>query len=643
MLQQEEELAKQKQQQQQELQQQKQQQQQKQIQQQKMVIEQQQERLEQNKMEVEFSQQQHVRFEREPTEVDEEDSCPPDLEAVELQPQQVHQQPEPQQVHQAPPPPSVPQQQDPFAGLDPTSDLVRNLAIAIKTSMETYKGQGGTYEPSADELIDVLKNLENLAAQNPALYRAIVDQIKGNNEQAPQTNGHQEVMEHHEQQGFSEVDQQQQSVVYEEHYQESGEINGVEQVDHAAVMEHDQMPSVQVEQKSPEQIKQEQKEAKVQAEVDREHEENMRALREKKKREKEPPPPPKTITVMAGARNRPSWPIAPGIANANIPRVIELTSAGENDEELMKSRIEVAQAAGLKHVEVIHGDETFYPMPMKDYDYPWSGSLRPVSNKPMNKGRGGREDPEAGGSPWAGSLRHVDKNKMSKKKKKVNDDDMYGSAPWMGTLRHVKHENKVTASMPKPQFKRYPDEDAPNPFEGMGGRDAKPVWPLTPAAVLSQSEPGEEQEMRKHARQFEDVERITAGLRETRTVSSALLKALMPKLLKEHESKYEPLGHDETFKIMEEILAMQIGLNTTGMVEDNDEADQIIKAICHGEIDNKVYSQMADDLENAAQLKRKEQKTKKKKKKPKTGDAPKSASELESSSSANLVSSATEA
>ncbi len=29
----------------------------------------------------------------------------------------------------------------------------------------------------------------------------------------------------------------------------------------------------------------------------------------------------------------------------------------------------------------------------------------------------------------------------------------------------------------------------------------------------------------------------------------------------EHESKYEALGHDESFKIMEEILAMQIGLN----------------------------------------------------------------------------------
>merc|ERR1711936_689736 len=40
------------------------------------------------------------------------------------------------------------------------------------------------YEPSADELIDVLKNLENLAAGNPALYRSIVDQIKGSTQVA---------------------------------------------------------------------------------------------------------------------------------------------------------------------------------------------------------------------------------------------------------------------------------------------------------------------------------------------------------------------------------------------------------------------------------------------------------------------------
>lgn len=39
-------------------------------------------------------------------------------------------------------------------------------------------GQEAGYEPSADELIDVLKNLENLAAADPQLYRTIVDQIK---------------------------------------------------------------------------------------------------------------------------------------------------------------------------------------------------------------------------------------------------------------------------------------------------------------------------------------------------------------------------------------------------------------------------------------------------------------------------------
>ena len=57
-------------------------------------------------------------------------------------------------------------------------NTLKNIQYLLQTSMETYKGEG-TYEPSADELIDVLKNLENLAAINPALYRAIVDQIKG--------------------------------------------------------------------------------------------------------------------------------------------------------------------------------------------------------------------------------------------------------------------------------------------------------------------------------------------------------------------------------------------------------------------------------------------------------------------------------
>jgi len=46
-----------------------------------------------------------------------------------------------------------------------------------QTSMGGY-GDNQGYEPSADELIEVLKNLENLAAADPGLYRTIVDQIK---------------------------------------------------------------------------------------------------------------------------------------------------------------------------------------------------------------------------------------------------------------------------------------------------------------------------------------------------------------------------------------------------------------------------------------------------------------------------------
>merc|ERR1711892_1103148 len=54
--------------------------------------------------------------------------------------------------------------------------------------MGQFGDQG--YEPSADELIDVLKNLENLAAGNPDLYRSIVDQIKGSTQVSFEQNQH---------------------------------------------------------------------------------------------------------------------------------------------------------------------------------------------------------------------------------------------------------------------------------------------------------------------------------------------------------------------------------------------------------------------------------------------------------------------
>ena len=56
---------------------------------------------------------------------------------------------------------------------------VRLLYQYFQSEMErNSSGSGAGFEPSADELIEVLKNLENLAASNPPLYKAIVEQIK---------------------------------------------------------------------------------------------------------------------------------------------------------------------------------------------------------------------------------------------------------------------------------------------------------------------------------------------------------------------------------------------------------------------------------------------------------------------------------
>ena len=47
------------------------------------------------------------------------------------------------------------------------------------------------------------------------------------------------------------------------------------------------------------------------------------------------------------------------------------------------------------------------------------------------------------------------------------------------------HDNKVTKDfgVNKFQSKRYPDEDAGNPFEATGGCKARPAFPVTPASI----------------------------------------------------------------------------------------------------------------------------------------------------------------
>ena len=76
---------------------------------------------------------------------------------------------------------------------------------------------------------------------------------------------------------------------------------------------------------------------------------------------------------------------------------------------------------------------------------------------------------------------------------------------------------------------------------------------------------------------------------------------MFSKLLKEHQSKYQPLEEGESMRIMEEILTMKMGLDKVG-AEDSEEANRMIQAIEQGEIDKSVYSQMADDLEKAVRL-----------------------------------------
>jgi len=585
---------------------------------------------------------------------DEEDfSGPPALETIEVQQQQLQQEREQNLVQQEEQISQFVEQNVSGEQQEFNQAIVRELAIAIKESMQNYQEMGENFEPSADELIDVLKNLENLAAINPALYRAIVDQIKtptasyesGSNEQQQQQNGYGE-------QPTNGVHDQEVPIDDQAYEEVNNHVSGEDVVDlqnglqngHAEVDQVDRSEPMQQEMtgppKSQEELKKEQQQELIRQQVEQEHEEQMRQLKQRKKKQATPPPPPKTITVMAGSRSKAAWPIAPGSGSGVRPVQVELTSgSSEYQEEMEKNRREVAEAAGLKHVEIINGDEGFYPEPMKDYDYPWAGSLKPVSNK-LGRQQPARRVEDAGHTPWAGSLRHVNQKGRRQKKEDSDDDDLYGTAPWMGTLRHVTHENMVARTIkPTPKFKKYPDEDAPNPFKGMQGRNAAPKYPLTPAAVFLPPEEGGAKE--ENVMEAEQVDRIRSNLRETRTVSSSLLKVLMPKLLKEHESKYEPLGHDESFNIMEEILAMQIGLSADQKVEDNDEAEQIIRAITHGEIDHSVYSQMADDLESAAQEKRKEKKTGKKVKKgtgkKKTKKASESGTSVEPSASESTI------
>merc|ERR1719382_1067417 len=480
-------------------------------------------------------------------------------------------------------------------------------------------GQDSGYEPSADELIEVLKNLENLAAADPQLYRTIVDQIKGGamggffqqatsgNGQASQYEQQMYEQQQREAQIYEQQQQQQMQMQMEQQrmyessmqQQQSFSSSSVQQQQtssssssmrqevsssSSSSMRQEQSSSVQMQQEtkmtkqvhqvtetasslgmSEEEFKQHQRMKRLEAEAQEEVRQTLAAQREAKMKKLHPPapPPPKEITVVAGDG-----------------KPVKIHLGGEN--ELEDCRRQVAEAAGLKHVALPEFENADGSA--------WAGSL-----KKTNKNRPVQEVEDE--NPWAGSLRHVDDHRKGKAKKEEKEDT-YGNAPWMGTLRHVVHDNKVTRNYGVNQFqsKRYPDEDAGNPFEANQGANSRPQFPLTPAAIINGSAMTRDEMARRE--EEEEVERIRSNI-GTKTVSTALLQALMPKLLKMHEAKYEPMDKVDAEKIMEEILGMKAGLNPDQQADANEEAERIIRAIMQEEVDKSIYSKMADDLETA--------------------------------------------
>merc|ERR1719432_635234 len=235
-------------------------------------------------------------------------------------------------------------------------------------------GQETGYEPSADELIDVLKNLENLAAADPQLYRTIVDQIKGGAmggffQQATSGNGQasqyeQQMYEQqqreaqiYEQQQQQQMQQQQQqsfssSSVQQQQKQQTSSSSSSMRQEQSSSMRQEQSSSMQMQQEtkmtkkvhqvtetasslgmSEEEFKQHSRMKRLEAEAQEEVRQTLAAQREAKMKKLHPPapPPPKEITVVAGDG-----------------KSVKIHLGGE--KELEDCRRQVAEAAGLKHV-----------------------------------------------------------------------------------------------------------------------------------------------------------------------------------------------------------------------------------------------------------------------------------------------------
>lgn len=108
-------------------------------------------------------------------------------------------------------------------------------------------------------------------------------------------------------------------------------------------------------------------------------------------------------------------------------------------------------------------------------------------------------------------------------------------APWMGTLDIVVHDNKVTKNFGVNQFqsKRYPTRTLPTP---QGIRSSGPPCLPHPAAIINGCAMTRTRWRRGRRQRGEQDQRHLTKTPEIGVQCSA--KALMPKSLKAHESKY---------------------------------------------------------------------------------------------------------
>merc|ERR550534_1814523 len=279
---------------------------------------------------------------------------------------------------------------------------------------------GSGYEPSADELIDVLKNLENLAALNPGLYRTIVEQIQGSSHthyeevsssqqttvteqqqmQYQQEMQYQQQQQQEEQMYQQQLEQQQyeQQIQQQMHYEEHSSLT--EQVieestmsEESAMLQQQQQIELERQQRqqqqememqkakmsmSEEEFKQHQKMKRLEAEAQEEVRQALTKQREAKMKAMRDAQPkqPVEISVIAGDGKQ-----------------VRIQLGGDTQED---SRKQVAEAAGLKHV----------PLPdFDDNNAAWAGSLKKTPRSKMMPERG--EEEMDGENPWSGSLRHV--------------------------------------------------------------------------------------------------------------------------------------------------------------------------------------------------------------------------------------------